>query len=87
MAKLADSKYVKVKITFRNPDLERPTISAATNRVIENGNMTLKSYRIKPGAEVELPEPVVDMLSERYYIVKDNRGKEQRLPMYFIERV
>ena len=87
MAKTADTPYKKVIVTFRDANMEKPVIHANTNNVIENGKLTLKRYRIKPGAEVEVPETVVELLKSRYYVVKDKKGNRTQLPVYFVEEV
>jgi hypothetical protein len=85
--KQADTPYKKVKITFRDQNNEKPIIHAGTNNVVENGKLTLKRYRIRPGEAVELPETVVQMLKDRFKVVKDKSGNSKHLPIYFVEEV
>jgi len=85
--KKADTPYKKAIITFRDQNMDKPVIHAGTNNVVENGKLTLKRYRIKPGEEVELPETVIQMLKDRFIVVKDKAGNSKHLPIYYIEEV
>jgi hypothetical protein len=84
--KLEDTPYKKVKVSYRDSNDESPGVRVGTNNVIENGKRVLKQYRIKVGAEVELPVTVIDLLKSKYRIVRKN-DKDVKVPLLYVEEV
>ncbi len=85
--KLKDTKFIKVKVTDRNPDTESQSIFVGGNNVIVNGKPTIKHYRIQPDKVVELPEGFVDQLKARSQVGKAKDGTRISIPMYLVEKV
>ena len=87
MAKLKDSVWKKVKVSFRNPEEETEVINVGGNDVIIDGKKVLKQYKFKVNTEVELPESFVEQLKRRFRVMKDKDDNIIKLPIFFVEEV
>jgi len=87
MAKLKDSVWKKVKVSFRKPEEETEVINVGGNDVIIDGKKVLKQYKFKVNTEVELPESFVEQLKRRFRVMKDKDDNIIKLPIFFVEEV
>ena len=87
MAKLVNSTWKKVKVSFRNPEEETEVINVGGNDVIIDGKKVLKQYKFKVNTEVELPESFVEQLKRRFRVMKDKDDNIIKLPIFFVEEV
>ncbi len=85
--KIVDTKFIKVKVSDRNPDTQSQSIFVGGNNVIINGEPTIKHYRIQPDKTVELPASFVDQLKARAQVGKDKAGNRVMVPLYLVEAV
>jgi len=86
-AKLVDSKWIDVKVTYRDPNNETPIVKVGGNHVIINGKMTIKHYTMKVDEIVNLPEPFVKDLQSRSHVIKGKKGIPQKVPILSVEIV
>ncbi len=85
--KLEDTKYIKVRVSNRNPDSEEMSTFIGGNNVIINGTSNVKHYTIELDKEVELPEHFVTQLEDRSMVVQDKRKRNKRVKLFVVERV
>lgn len=83
--KFEDSKWIKVKVTSRNPEAEAQSGFVGSNMVVINGKPNIRHYRFQLDKEVELPEICVDQLKRRSMIGKDKKGNRVNVPLYLVE--
>jgi hypothetical protein len=87
MSKLVDSKWIDVKVTFRNPDEMTEVINVGGNDVVIKGKKTLKQFKLQAGKKVNLPECFVDQLKRRFRVAKDKDDNIVEIPIFFVETV
>ena len=85
-AKPKDTPKVKVIVSPRNPDsTDAPGLTVSTNDVIENGKKTIKTYHIKFGEAVEIPETVAEQIKAKYEVVLGKDNEKIRHKLYIVE--
>lgn len=85
--KLADTKFIKVKVSNRNPEAEMQSTFVGGNNVVINGKEHIKHYRLQMEQEVMIPESFAAQLDRRSAVAKDKTGNPVKVPMYIVERI
>ncbi len=84
-AKVADTKFIKVKVSNRNPDSEEKSCFVGGNNVIIDGKSQIKHYTIQLDKTVELPESFVQQLKDRSMVIKSKDGSTKKIPLFVVE--
>ncbi len=87
MAALKDTKFIKVRVSNRNPDSEEKSCFVGGNNVIIDGKSQIKHYTIQLEKTVELPEPFVQQLKDRSMVMKSKDGSTKKIPLFVVEKV
>ncbi len=85
VAKVTNTKFIKVKVSNRNTEDERGSTWIGGNNVIIDGKPTIKHYRIELDKVVELPESFVDQLKARSTVVQGKNKTTKKIPLFVVE--
>jgi hypothetical protein len=87
MAKIQDTEWRNVKVTFRDPNETTKVVNVGGNDVIIDGKKTLKQFKLQVGKTVKLPVTFIEQLKKRFRVVKDENDNVVEIPIHFVEEV